>query len=353
METVPAIGVVRGPSEEKLRENVRDRLRGLNLAHLHVDLSEGESTTDTSRAVLSAVADARHLMVPLVVALHLRPVDGGARSTLAQRVAPILKDAGVVRFIVHEIGKHFASPQAVVAVKEDVAKLFPKVPVGPGTVGNFTELNRNRPPEASALLAWPLNPQAHGADDLTVLENLSAQGDTVRSARALAPDATLAVGPVTLHRRADPFVAQSAGVLVAPDPRQWADFGAAWTLGSVKYLAEAGAHSVTYFQAAGPLGVMDGDDVFPLYHVLADVGDFAGGEVLATETTEPRWLIALALRKGERLRVLVANLFWEPQPVRLARIAGYVPVVGSRALLENVLPPYGVSRFDFFSEESE
>jgi hypothetical protein len=353
MGTVPAIGVARGPSEEPLRDSVREKLLGLNLSHLRVDLSETESPTDTSPAALSAVADAKHLKVPLEVALHLRPLEKDVRATLAQRVAPILKDAGVARLIVYEIGRHMACDEAVVAVKKEVAKLFPKVPVGPGTLGNFTELNRNRPKESPPLLAWPLNPQNHGTDDLTVMENLPAQCDTVCSARAFAPDATLAVGPITLHRRADPFAAKAPGTIVAPDPRQRTDFGAAWTLGSIKFLAEAGANSATYFQGSGPFGLMDGGELFPLYHVVADAGEFAGGEVLATETTEPRWLIALTLRKEDRLRVLVANLFWEPQPVRLARIAGYVPVVGSKALLENVLPPYGVARFDFFSEDGE
>ena len=352
MGAVPAIGVARGPSEEKLRDNVRERLRGLNLSHLRVDLSEAEAAADTSPAALNAIADAKHLKVPLEVALHLRPLEKGARATLAHRVAPILKEAGVARFIVYETGKQFASMEAVRAVKEEVSKLFPKAPVGPGTIANFTELNRNRPPEAPALLAWPLNPQSHGSDDLTILENLPAHGDTVCSARHFAPDAALAVGPVTLHRRADPF-AKAAGVLVAPDPRQRTDLGAAWTLGSIKCLCEAGAHSATYYQAAGPFGVTDADEVFPLCHVLADVGEFAGGEVLATESTEPRWLAALTLRKDDQLRVLVANLYWEPQPVRLARIPGYIPVVGSKALLENVLPPYGVARFDFFSEAAE
>jgi hypothetical protein len=162
-----------------------------------------------------------------------------------------------------------------------------------------------------------------------------------------------AVGPITLHRRPDPFAGggSKAGVLVAPDPRQKTDFGAAWTLGSIKFLAEAGAYSATYYQATGPFGLMDGPELFPLYHVLEDIGEFAGGEVLATETTEPHWLAALTLRKGDRLRVLVANLFWQPQSVRIARIKGYVPEVGSKPLLEDVLPPYGVARFDFLSDE--
>jgi hypothetical protein len=355
--TLPRLGVGRGPSEEPLRDEVRRRLRDLNLSHLRVDLSEAEAAADVSPAALSAVDDGKALGVPLEVALHLRPPDkkaGDAGKSLAQRVAPILKEAGVTRFIVYEVGRPVASPEAVAAVKKDVARLFPGAPVGPGTVGNFVDVNRNRPRAGeAALLAWPLNPQMHATDDLTIVENLPAHCDTVCSVRQFAPDAMTAVGPVTLHRRPDPFAAGGgkAGVIVAPDPRQKADFGAAWTLGSIKFLAEAGAYSVTYYQATGPFGLMDGPELFPVYHVLADVGEFAGGEVLATETTEPHWLAALTLRRGERLRVLVANLFWQPQSVRLARIKGYVPEVGSKPLLEDVLPPYGVARFDFLGDE--
>jgi hypothetical protein len=357
MGTLPKLGVARGISEEPLRDAVRQRLRDLHLSHLRVDLSEAESASDTIPAALHAVEDAKDVRVPLEVALHLRPPEKAgtelAGPSLAQRVGPILREAGVARFIVYEAGKPIASPGAVAAVKKDLAKLFPKVPVGPGTAGNFAELNRNRPAEgAASLLAWPLNPQMHATDDLTAIENLPAHCDTVCSARQFAPDAMLAVGPVTLHRRPDPFAASAkAGTIVAPDPRQRTDFGAAWTLGSIKYLAEAGAHAATFYQATGPFGLMDGPELFPLYHVLADVGEFAGGDVLATETTEPRWLAALTLRRDDRLRVLVANLFWQPQPVRLARINGWLPEVGSKPLLEDVLPPYGVARFDFLSEE--
>src|SRR6185369_6082480 len=102
--TLPRLGVARGPSEEPLRDEVRRRLRDLNLSHLRVDLSEAEAAGDVSPAALSAVADAKAIGVPLEVALHLRPPgkqggEGGDKS-LAQRVAPILREAGVERFIV-------------------------------------------------------------------------------------------------------------------------------------------------------------------------------------------------------------------------------------------------------------
>ena len=358
MDSLPQLGVARGPSQERLRDDVRERLRDLSLSHLRVDFNESDPPADTSPSALNAVADAADLGVQLEVALHLQtdPQKAAGAASLARRVAPILKEASVARFIVYEIGKSMASPEAVAAVKADLARLFPKVPVGPGSSGDFVDLNTNRPAGGAAqLLAWPLNPQMHATDELTIFENLPAHCDTVTTARSFAPEAALAVGPITFHHRTDVFAAGKAGkgAIVAPDPRQRSDMGAAWTLGSIKFLAEAGATSATYYQASGPFGLMDGPELFPAYHVLADVGEFAGGEVMATETTESRWLAALTVRKAGRLRVLLANLFWQLQPVRLARIKGYIPEIGSKPLLEDVLPPYGVARFDFVREGRE
>ena len=55
---------------------------------------------------------------------------------------------------------------------------------------------------------------------------------------------------------------------------------------------------------------------FPLYHVLADIGEFAGGEVLPVRSGAPLRVDGLALRRGGRRRVLLANL--GPRPARVA-----------------------------------
>jgi hypothetical protein len=340
MGLLPAVGVSRGAAGRELSDDERDLLRALNLQHMRIDLDESESPTDMGPAALRAIADATALGLPLEVALHQRPP---AQSTLAKRVAPLLREADVARFIVYQPGQALAPPEAVAAARRDLSTLFPDVPVGAGAAGGFVDLNRNRPPAGSAdVLAWASNPQMHSTDDLTLTENFSALGDAVRTARTFADGAGVAVGPVTLHRPKFPPVA---------DPRQGSDLGAAWTLGALKSLAEAGADAVTLYEAAGPFGLMDEGGPLPPYHVLADVLEFAGGELLATDVTEPRWLCALALRKEDRLRVLVANLHWRPRPVRLAAIPEYDAEIGSRNPLQHVLPPYGVARFDFVTEE--
>jgi hypothetical protein len=122
-------------------------------------------------------------------------------------------------------------------------------------------------------------------------------------------------------------------------------FGAAWTLGSLKYLAEGGVYSATYYETTGWRGVMEREagaslpaqfrswpgTVFPLYHVFADVGEFAGGEVLPTRSSDPLKIVGLAVRQSDQMRVLLAN--FRQEPVR-AHLTALGPVVRVRSLDE-------------------
>jgi hypothetical protein len=107
-------------------------------------------------------------------------------------------------------------------------------------------------------------------------------------------------------------------------------FCAAWTVASFKYLAEAGADGVTFFETAGGNGLMDAPGapprpgfhavvggVFPVWHVLADLGEFRGGAVVPSTSSHPLAVDCLALRLERRTRVLLANLTPEVQIVRL------------------------------------
>lgn len=212
------------------------------------------------------------------------------------------------RVIVVPAGRPFPSIEEVVAER---AKHPGKV-VGGGTAGNFAEVNRNRDRAAAMdVLSWLVNPQVHATDDLSLVENLQGQADAVRTARSFAPRAQLAVGPIILHRRPDPFAAGKAGSEaepVEPDPRQRAPFASAWTLLSIKRLAEAGADSLTYYQTDGPFGVKEGATRFPVYDLFRRLGTMRGAEVLACRSSDELAFDALALHRGDRLRVFVASL---------------------------------------------
>jgi hypothetical protein len=106
-------------------------------------------------------------------------------------------------------------------------------------------------------------------------------------------------------------------------------FGACWALVTMKALAEEGAHATTWFETTGPRGVIDGDTaqpgslfpahpglVFPVYHVLRDVCEFGGAPLLAC-SGDPLRAAAIAVRRGGRSAILVANLRPEPLAIKV------------------------------------
>ena len=121
-------------------------------------------------------------------------------------------------------------------------------------------------------------------------------------------------------------------------------FAACWAAGSVRNLAQSGAAGITYFETTGWRGVMETAGgspapdkfrsipgaVFPVYHVLADIGEFAGGEVLAVRPSDALTVDGIALRRDDRLRVLIANMTAEPQTVAVAGLRGRIDVVAAR-----------------------
>jgi hypothetical protein len=176
------------------------------------------------------------------------------------------------------------------------------------------------------------------------MENLDAQAETVRSARAIAGDKPVAVSPVTMRRRVnfhaagDPPATPPGELPDSVDVRQAALFGAAWTAGSVKYLSEAGAGSVTYFETTGWRGVVEratgselperfgsrAGEAFPLFHPLADAIEWRDAEVLAVDSSDVLAAVGFAVRNGGGMRLLVANLSPREREVVVAPLDGEV-----------------------------
>jgi hypothetical protein len=142
---------------------------------------------------------------------------------------------------------------------------------------------------------------------------------------------------LTLKPRSNPY---ATGPVPLPPPgelppqvdlRQTSLLGAGWTAASLKYLAEGGAQSVTYYETTGWRGVMETasgsslpelfhsrpSSVFPLYHVLADYGEFAGGEGVQTRSSNSLVVDGIALQRKAKTRLILANFSSEPQPVSI------------------------------------
>lgn len=179
------------------------------------------------------------------------------------------------------------------AAYEALKAHFPQIPIGLGTDGYFTQLNRHRPQTtAFDFLQFSPNPQVHAFDTRTIIENLSAQRDVVRTAQSFAPGKAIHVAPITLRARHNPNPAD------AIDPRQHSLLAAAWTLLSIKYLAPCAA--LSYFEWVGEKGILPQDGSSPLADYLQQIAEFQPVNIVDTLSSFPLGVELLLLENAQR-----------------------------------------------------
>lgn len=336
---LPQIGLGVASHGEPLNAGELERLKLLNLSHLRVDIDLTQP--DYESRLHRATDEAQALGVSLELALFLTDAAAEELQAFAEVVEQVNPPIGA--YLIFHKTEASTSVQWV-----DLARSYlSDAKIGAGSNAYFTDLNRSRPSvEALDLVCYSINPQVHAFDNSSLTETLEAQAVTVESTREFMDGLPIAVTPVTLLARFNP---NATGPEPEPEPdelpaqvdiRQMSLFGAGWTLGSIKYLFESGASSVTYYETSGWRGVMETatgsplpdkfrslpGTVFPLYHILADVGEFAGGEVLVSKSSDSLKVEGVALRKNEKTRILLANLIPDPQQVNVENLADTVRV---------------------------
>jgi D-apionolactonase len=290
-----------------------------------------------SERLAQAAREAAALGAQLEVAVQLGEQSAHELAALAEALRG--QELAIARWLVFHKHERVTSAATLRLARETLNTAPSGAPICGGTDVYFTDLNRARP-ELDALdeVAYSLNPQVHAFDLLSLTETLAAQATTVTSARAFCGPTPIVVSPVTLRPRFNPNATGPAPV-PAPhalppevDGRQLSLYGAGWTLGSIKYLAEAGAASLTYYETTGWRGVLEQaagsplpaqfpsqpGQLFPLYHVFAAVAPFRRGQVRYSTTSDPLAVEVLALEAAERTRLLLANLSDVPQALTMA-----------------------------------
>jgi hypothetical protein len=307
---MPRIGLGSPPGQPLTPPEI-ELLKPLAISHLRVDLRGGHG--GWRELLVKGAANAQALGAGLEIAVHLREGMLELKSLLEALTA--LKPR-VDRVLVFHIAEKSVAARWVRETKEKLAPIIGEALVGGGSDAYFAEVNRGE---------------------------------------HLPGERPIAVTPVTLLPRVNPNATEAGSVAEEFDPRQRSLFGAAWTAGSIKYLAEAGAASATWFDARSILAV-------PVYQVFADVGEFAGGQVVRSRSSRPLEIDGLALRKGPKTRILLANFWPEPKLVRLQGLSGNVAVrmlderypdlgepetkQASMGRIELELPPCGIARID-------
>lgn len=324
MRPLPGIGLQTSSQVSELSDLQLARLRKLNLDHLRVALN---LATDPLTEILT---QATHQANSLGIGLHVALQFGEHPEKELEKLASAVQTTQppVTAWFVMA-----ANAQTIRLTRTFLNNHKHKAMIGAGETHHFTDLNRNRPKDSNLqLVSYGLNPQCHAHDNLTMIETLAIQGDTVHSARQFIGNRRLIISPITLKYQVVSQLPLEGELPSDVDGlRQSSLFAAGWTLGSIKYLSEAGVEALTYYETVGWKGIMAPDrtiplplvfqsrpdEVFPIYHILREVADFTGGEVGTVQSSQPMSAIGLILSKENRLRLLLANLTDQPQSLMI------------------------------------
>lgn len=321
---LPSIGLCTSSIGLPLTPKEIERLKLMHLGHLRLDLIPTRNGYVSK--LFQAVQAANALNIPLEIALYLNDAEKEIMelSGVLEKV-PIK----VSRWMVFQDGNVVTPPELVRLTRRYLGGYDSIAMIGGGSNADFYELNKGRPSfEGFDFVCYSINPQVHTFDNDTLIENLETQAMTVESARQFAEGRAIVVSPITLRQRfnpvADSFDEPTTLGELPPqvDNRQMSLLGAVWTAGSINRLIGSGVTSVTYFETTGWRGVMEIEKgspysekilsipggVFPLFHVLADVGEFSGGELISTKTTDHKKVIGFSIIKNSFTRLIVANL---------------------------------------------
>ena len=340
---MPRIGLGMASHNASLSPTAVTRLRALNLSYMLVEIRLSQPGYE-SRLQRAALESCR-LKIPLLIAVLVS--DNAEQELEALRATVDLVQPDLLAWLIFHSSEKSRAERWVKLAKQHLGDYDCKAMIGAGTSVYFTELNRNRPPFGVLdLVNYSITPQIHAFDNASLIETHEGQAATVESAQGFVAGRPLSISPVTLKPRFNPD-ATSPELKPRPgelppqvDVRQMSLLGAGWTAGSIKYLSESkcgcgkGVYNITFYETTGWRGVMELDGgsplpdkfkslpgaVFPLYHVLADVGEFAGGGIVLSNSSAPGKVEALVIQKGERIRALLSNLGPKPQVVRVMDI---------------------------------
>ena len=306
---LPALGLERSAEEQPMTREEAALLSTLPFHHYRVDLHIHKK--EWKMEYLAAAREQNLLGWPLELALHFGVNPEQEVNTFLEQY--IEQPLNICNLLVFD--QDFLSPGKLLEkVIPRIRESLPQTLVGGGTDANFAELNRN-PPDTRHLdfISYSICPQVHAFDNLTLVENLEAQPDSVSSARKLLSK-PVSIGAISLKQRFNAVATDdnnNSQALPESDSRQHTNFIAGWTLGSLRSLAMARPASLTYFETVGPRGILSRKDDpvsnAPLFHLFKEVLSNEQKEVIRTTSSHPLEFDCLAMRGQRGSLLFIAN----------------------------------------------
>lgn len=312
----PDIGMGMNQEVHELTEGESLFLKSLNLSHLRADIFLTQP--DWQLVLQKAIHQCTLWQVPLELTLFFGDNPGGEVIQLLACLS--LYAVKVKHILVLNTISRLTSTSLLKKVVPAIRLGLPSCRIGGGTDANFAELNRNKFDYGLVdFVSFSANPQVHAFDNLTLIENMSAHADVVHSARRLTAGKPVHISPVTLKPRFNAVATSGNSTAIPPsDPRQATNFIAGWTLGSLKYLSEAGALAITYFETTGNRGICSGGTIFPAGRLFDYIFQLKPQQVILTRTAQPLKVSSLMLESESGKFLLLANHTQEEQVIKLA-----------------------------------
>ncbi|HWB02487.1 MAG TPA: hypothetical protein VG796_05635 [Verrucomicrobiales bacterium] len=326
---LPELGLGMASHGDDLAAKELARLKALGLSHYRVEVDAALPGFQSAfeRGLQQAEAMGARVEAVLTVGVEAESEAQNAADVAAE--FPGL----VVRWLVLTSGFPATAAGSFEGVRDIL--LADGATVGAGTDADFFQLNNRRPSQGMCdFISVPLRPCAHQFDRATMVENLQGQREILRTIGSIWDGTPKVVSPVSFRTRAQKGPVAAPGEMPAQaDVRQMSLFGAAWTVGCLKALAESDVKSVTLFQTTGLRGIMEQEKgfaapgvfhsvpggVFPIYVVLAALTGWTGAEVLEARSSAPETIDALVLSKEDRTRIILANYSARERTVSVAR----------------------------------
>lgn len=316
-----------------------DILKTAGLHHLRFDLK----FSDPAWQLLyeTAVSNTAAIGAKLELVIHFS--ERVAEEIAILQAAFLRKNRNVYRVLTIHEKSRISDDKLLQLVIPPLKRLFPGAQVGAGTDAYFAEFNRCRfDAHIIDFVSFAISPQVHAFDNGSLAENMEAQGDVIESARIIYPGKAVQVSPITLRQRFN-VVATGKETPVPEDQlpypvdeRQMSMFAAGWTLGSMAALAQGGADAVTYYEATGWRGLIQGDadpekpalfagrkgDIFPVFHILRLMNLDKHAKIIPCSTLPALYCTAVAFVQDKQMMLVVANHTQDKLPVL---IEGFEP----------------------------
>lgn len=320
------------------------RAAGPQLVNGRIDPRAGHGASAIAQLGAIATAVNAALALELVVPCRADPAAELADFAEQLRASGARPESILVVAAEDRIRQEPGAPPPPLALLAEIYRAaraaLPGIPIGGGTFGFFTELNRNWPPIGLIdYIAHTVCSVVHASDDRAMMENLGSFPHVFRTVRAFAGATPYRLAACTLgletgnHETPASPPANVRATLARMDPRHRGLFGAAWALAAIGVAANSGLAAVTPAALAGEFGIaasklpwrqpwfddLDAPAVYPIFHVIAGMARAAGRPVVDIRSAEPTRIAALAYREQDgRTHMWLANLRDTPQRVALA-----------------------------------